>query len=84
MPAADFLGSTDVADVFKGAPIALQLVGKHSHDEETVAATDLVSRIIQDQESPRVPKVEKLAPRAMIDKYMSRVLCRRQGFYSSR
>ncbi|KAF4124952.1 amidase [Geosmithia morbida] len=32
---------------FVGAPISLQLVGKHFRDEETLAATDLVSKIIQ-------------------------------------
>lgn len=37
----------DVPETFEGAPIALQLVGKHFRDEETVAATDLVSKIIR-------------------------------------
>ncbi|KAM5377870.1 hypothetical protein ACJZ2D_004774 [Fusarium nematophilum] len=36
-----------VPETFSGAPIALQLVGKHFRDEETVAATELVSKIIQ-------------------------------------
>ncbi|KAF7550000.1 hypothetical protein G7046_g8158 [Stylonectria norvegica] len=36
-----------VPETFVGAPIALQLVGKHFRDEETVAATELVSRIVQ-------------------------------------
>lgn len=29
------------------APLALQIVGKHFRDEETVAATELASRIVQ-------------------------------------
>lgn len=37
----------DVPEKFTGAPIALQLVGKHFRDEETVAAAGLVSEIIQ-------------------------------------
>lgn len=37
----------DVPETFADAPIALQLVGKHFRDEETVAATELVSRIVQ-------------------------------------
>ncbi|KAK2027473.1 amidase [Colletotrichum zoysiae] len=36
-----------VAEEFEGAPIALQLAGKHFRDEETVAAADLISKIIQ-------------------------------------
>ncbi|OAQ58167.1 fatty-acid amide hydrolase [Pochonia chlamydosporia 170] len=35
-------------ETYVAAPIALQLVGKHFRDEETVAAADLVSRIIQE------------------------------------
>ncbi|KAI8670258.1 Amidase [Fusarium keratoplasticum] len=36
-----------VPETFANAPIALQLVGKHFRDEETVAATELVSKIVQ-------------------------------------
>ncbi|KAJ0348387.1 hypothetical protein KNSL1_005652 [Colletotrichum chrysophilum] len=32
---------------FKDAPIALQLAGKHFRDEDTIAASEMVSRIIQ-------------------------------------
>lgn len=45
---ADRHGCADVPETFVGAPIALQLVGKHFRDEETVAATDLVSKIVQE------------------------------------
>lgn len=44
---ADCSGRDDVPETFVGAPIALQLVGKHFRDEETVAATELVAKIIQ-------------------------------------
>lgn len=37
----------DVPDTFAGAPIGLQLVGKHFKDEETLAAAELVSKIVQ-------------------------------------
>lgn len=37
----------DEPATFSGAPIALQLVGKHFRDEETVAAAELVSKIVQ-------------------------------------
>lgn len=37
----------DVPETFVDAPIALQLVGKRFRDEETVAATELVSKIVQ-------------------------------------
>ncbi|KAL4904497.1 hypothetical protein BDW74DRAFT_25448 [Aspergillus multicolor] len=36
-----------VPETFVEAPIALQLVGKHFRDEETVAAAEVVSRIVQ-------------------------------------
>ena len=41
------LALIDVPNIFIGAPIGLQLVGKHFRDEETVAAADLVARIVQ-------------------------------------
>lgn len=46
---ADFetLPSLDVPDKFAGAPITLQLVGKHFRDEQTLAAAELVSKIVQ-------------------------------------
>ena len=34
------------ANVFKGAPICLQLVGKRYEDEEVVAAGSIISQII--------------------------------------
>ncbi|KAM0544663.1 hypothetical protein ACHAPJ_011724 [Fusarium lateritium] len=37
-----------VPEVFVDAPLALQLVGKHFRDEETVAAAELLSKIIQE------------------------------------
>lgn len=37
----------DKPDAFAGAPIAMQLVGKHFRDEETVAAADLLAKIVQ-------------------------------------
>lgn len=39
--------SSDVPEKFAGAPIALQLVGKHFRDEQTLAAAELVSKIVQ-------------------------------------
>ncbi|KAK1959772.1 amidase [Colletotrichum sublineola] len=36
-----------VAEGFADAPIALQLAGKHFRDEETVAAVDLIAKIVQ-------------------------------------
>ncbi|KAF4776197.1 hypothetical protein HER10_EVM0004269 [Colletotrichum scovillei] len=36
-----------IPEAFVDAPIALQLAGKHFRDEETVAAADLVTKIIQ-------------------------------------
>lgn len=39
---------SDVPERFEGAPIALQLVGKHFRDEETLTAAELVSKIIQE------------------------------------
>ncbi|CAI6097678.1 unnamed protein product [Clonostachys chloroleuca] len=36
-----------IPERFAGAPIALQIVGKHFQDEEIVAATELVSKIVQ-------------------------------------
>jgi Asp-tRNA(Asn)/Glu-tRNA(Gln) amidotransferase A subunit family amidase len=39
--------SSDTPEKFTGAPIALQVVGKHFHDEETVAATEMISKIVQ-------------------------------------
>lgn len=43
------LSTIDIADEptkFAGAPIALQLVGKHFRDEETIAAAELLSRVV--------------------------------------
>lgn len=37
----------DTPEDFKDAPIALQLAGKHFRDEDTIAASEMVSRIIQ-------------------------------------
>ncbi|VUC25729.1 unnamed protein product [Clonostachys rosea] len=34
-------------EIFTDAPIALQVVGKHFRDEETIAATALISKIVQ-------------------------------------
>ncbi|KIW11187.1 hypothetical protein PV08_10487 [Exophiala spinifera] len=34
-------------ELYTGAPIALQVVGKHFRDEEVVAAADLISKIVQ-------------------------------------
>lgn len=42
-----FTKKSDVPEAFVDAPIALQLAGKHFRDEETVAAADLVTKIIQ-------------------------------------
>jgi amidase len=36
-----------VPEKYVDAPIALQLVGKHFRDEETMAATDLISKILK-------------------------------------
>lgn len=41
------LNVVDEPTKFAGAPIALQLVGKHFRDEETVGAAELVSKIVQ-------------------------------------
>lgn len=41
------IDTSDKPDVFAGAPIAVQLVGKHFKDEETVAAAELLSKIVQ-------------------------------------
>lgn len=37
----------DVPEKFVGAPIGLQLVGKHFKDEETIAASELLAKLIQ-------------------------------------
>lgn len=39
--------SQDDPKVFAGAPIGLQVVGKHLRDEETVAAARLIEQIIR-------------------------------------
>lgn len=45
---ANIISNTiDKPDAFTGAPIAMQLVGKHFRDEETIAAADLLSKIVQ-------------------------------------
>ncbi|KAJ9493840.1 hypothetical protein H2202_010695 [Exophiala xenobiotica] len=40
--------SVDIPDKFIGAPIALQVVGKHFRDEDTMAAAEMISKIIQE------------------------------------
>jgi Asp-tRNA(Asn)/Glu-tRNA(Gln) amidotransferase A subunit family amidase len=35
------------AEKFEGAPIALQITGKHFHDEATIAAAKVVAQIVQ-------------------------------------
>ncbi|KAK7906007.1 hypothetical protein LTR67_000732 [Exophiala xenobiotica] len=37
-----------IPDKFIGAPIALQVVGKHFRDEDTMAAAEMISKIIQE------------------------------------
>ena len=38
---------TDDPKTFEGAPIGLQVVGKHLRDEETVAAAKLIESILK-------------------------------------
>lgn len=51
---SSFQNTIDKPDAFAGAPIAVQLVGKHFRDEETVAAADLLSKIVQNRADSRV------------------------------
>lgn len=37
----------DIAEDYTGAPIPLQLAGKHFRDEDTLAAAETVCKIIQ-------------------------------------
>lgn len=38
---------TDILDNYAGAPIGLQITGKHMRDEETVQAVAMISKLVR-------------------------------------